>query len=149
MDEVLRSVSGLLLRAIPTFLIVIFLHFYLKHLYFGPMERLLAERRAATEGTRGLAEESLAKAGQKAAEYEIALSAARAEIYREQEQLREELRRKQAQSLVEAKQKADATIKEAHQQIAAELETAKQALAARTGSLADEIVQTVLRGRVQ
>ncbi|MGA2436479.1 MAG: ATP synthase F0 subunit B [Bryobacteraceae bacterium] len=149
MDEVLRSVSGLLLKAIPTFIIVVFLHFYLKRVYFRPMERLLAERRASTEGTRELAEQSLANASRKTADYEAALSAARAEIYREQEQFREKLREEHARALSEAKLSAEATLKEAHQQIAAELAAAQKTLDARTEALAGEIVRTILSGRVQ
>lgn len=147
MDEVLRSLGGLLLKAIPTFLLVVLLHFYLKRVYFGPMSRVLSERYNATEGARKLAEESLAKASEKAAEYEAALRAARADIYREQEEFRQALSQERAGAAKEARQGAEAMVKEASRQLAGELETAKRTLAAQAESLADEIAGTVLHRR--
>lgn len=147
MDEVLRSLVGLLLKAIPTFLLVVLLHFYLKRVYFRPMARVLAERYAATEGARKLAGESLANAAAKAAEYEAALRAARGEIYREQEEFRQKLREENARTIREAREHAEAMVKEAGRQLAAEAAAAKQALAADADSLAEQIVQSMLHRR--
>ena len=83
MDETLRQLGGILLRAVPTFLLVVLLHFYLKFIFFKPLGRILRQRYDATEGARKLAEASLAKASEKAAEYEAALRAVRAETYKE------------------------------------------------------------------
>jgi len=147
MDEVLRSLGGLLLKAIPTFLLVGLLYFYLKRVYFRPMGRVLAERYDATEGARKLAEESLAKASGKAAEYEAGLRSAREDIYREQEEFRQKLRQDYTQAIHEAKQSAEAVVKEARRQLEGELAHAQQVLAGRAGSLADEIVESVLHRR--
>jgi F-type H+-transporting ATPase subunit b len=147
MDEVLRSLSGLLLKAIPTILLVVAIHFYLKRTYFRPMARVLAERYEATEGARKLAEETLAKASAKAAEYEAALRSARSDIYREQEELRKKLREDQAKAIQQARRSAEASVKQASNQLAGELEAAKQSLAFQTDSLANQIVQTILRRR--
>jgi F-type H+-transporting ATPase subunit b len=147
MDEVLRSLGGLLLKAIPTFLLVVFLHFYLKRVYFRPMARVLAERYDATEGARKLAADSLAKAAGKAAEYETALRAARGDLYREQEEFRQKLRREYAQAIQEAKRRAEAMVEEAHRQLAGEVASARQTLALQTGSLANEIAESVLGRR--
>ena len=38
MEETLHALGGILLRAIPTFLLVILLHFFLKYSFFGPLE---------------------------------------------------------------------------------------------------------------
>jgi F-type H+-transporting ATPase subunit b len=147
MDEVLRSLGGLMLQAVPTFVLIILLHFYLTRVFFRPMARVLAERYEATEGARKLADESLAKASEKAAEYEAALRAARGEIYREQEEYRKQLRQDHAAAVLEARQRGQATVKEATAQLAAELVTAKQTLALQTEALAGEIVQAVLHRR--
>lgn len=147
MDEVLRSLGALLLKAIPTFLLVLFLYFYLKRVYFRPMARVLSERYDATEGARKLAEESLAKASGKAAEYEAAVRAARGDLYREQEEFRQELRQEYTQAIQEAKRRAEAMVKEAHQQLAGELASARQTLALQSGSLANGIVGSVLDRR--
>ena len=148
MDELLRSLGGLALKAIPTFLLVIALHFYLKRMFFRPMARVIEERYQATEGARKAAEESLAKAAAKADEYDASLRAARNEIYRQEEEIRQRLRQEQAQAIAEARRSAEAAAKEARQQLAAELVAAKESLAPHTDSLADQIVDSVLHGRV-
>jgi F-type H+-transporting ATPase subunit b len=148
MDELFRSLGELFLKAIPTFLLVIALHLYLKRVFFRPMARVLEKRFDATEGARKAAQESLARAAEKAAEYETDLRAARSEIHREQEEVRQKLRKEQARAVVEARHSAEAAVEEASRQLAAELVAAKQSLALQTDSLADEIVDSVLHGRV-
>jgi F-type H+-transporting ATPase subunit b len=147
MDEVLRSLGGLLLKAVPTFLLIVLLHFYLKRVYFGPMSRVLSERYDATEGARKLAEESLARASEKATEYEAALRSARADIYREQEEFRQAMRDEHTRAVQDARQGAEAMVKEANRQLAGELENAKRTLALQTESLANQIAETVLHRR--
>jgi len=147
MEDTLRALGGLLLQAIPTFLIVVLLYFYLKRMYFRPMERVLAARYEATEGARKLAEESLAKASRKSAEYDAALRAARAEIYREQEAFRQTLRQEQAQAVEAAHQRATTVVKEAGLQLDAELAAARESLRQEAGALADRIVESILRRR--
>jgi F-type H+-transporting ATPase subunit b len=137
----------LLLKAIPTFLLIVLLHLYLKRMFFRPMARVIEERYQATEGARKAAEERLAKAAGKAAEYEASLRAARGEIYREQEELRQSLRQDQARAIAEARQSAGAGAKEASRQLAVELEAARQSLALQTESLASQIADSVLHGR--
>ena len=147
MEETLRALGGLILQAIPTLIIVLLLHFYLKLMYFRPMERVLAARYEATEGARKMADESLAKAAQKASEYDEALRAARAGIYREQEAFRKQLRQEQATAVEEAHQRAAAMVKEASRQLNVELATAKESLQKDAGALADQITETILRRR--
>ena len=86
MEATLHQLGGILLSALPTFILVIFLHYYLKFMFFKPLEKVLGERHAATEGARALAVESLQRAERKTAEYEAAMRAERAKIYREFEQ---------------------------------------------------------------
>ncbi len=147
MDQVLRSLGGLLLQSIPTFIIVILLYFYLKRIFFRPMERTLAARYEATEGARKLAEETMTLASQKAAEYENALRTARTEIYHEQEEFRQRLRQEQASALEEARTEAGAWVKDASQQLASELGAAKETLRQQTDTLAEEIAGVILNRR--
>src|SRR6266567_3449447 len=134
MDETLRQLGGILLRAVPTFILVVLLHFYLKFIFLKPLARVLRQRYDATEGARKLAEGSLAKASEKAAEYEAALRAARAETYKELEQLRRQLQDDRAIAIREARAGAEA----------ADL---KKSLEAESDALADRIAEKVLRGR--
>ena len=108
MEETLRQLGGILLRAVPTFILVVLLHLYLKFIFFKPLERVLRERYDATEGARKLAEESIARASQKAADYEAALRVARAETYKEMEQLRRTLQDDRAANVKAARAEADA-----------------------------------------
>jgi F-type H+-transporting ATPase subunit b len=147
MEETLRALGGLILQAVPTFIIVWVLYAYLRYVYFRPMQRVLDERYKATEGARLLAQESLEKASQKAAEYDAAIRAARAGIYREQEASRQQMRQEQAQAAAEARQRAAAMVKEASGQIEAELAAARATLQGEAGALADRIANQVLRRR--
>jgi F0F1-type ATP synthase membrane subunit b/b' len=112
------------------------------------MARVIEERYQATEGARKVAAESLARAAAKADEYEASLRAARGEIYREEEETRQKRRQEQAQAIAEARRSAEVAAIEARQQLAAELVSAKESLALQTGALADQIVDSVLHGRV-
>jgi len=147
MDETLRQLGGILLRAIPTFVLVILLHFYLKFVFFKPLAKILKERYDATEGARKQAEASLAKADQKAAEYEAALKAARAETYKELEQLRRNLQEDRAARLRESRSRAEAAATQAKAALRAEVEDLKKGLEAESDALASRIADRILRGR--
>src|SRR6266481_3405987 len=147
MDETLRQLGGILLRAVPTFFLVILLHFYLKFIFFTPLQRVLRQRYEATEGARKLADESLAKASEKAAEYEAALRSARGETYKELEQLRRQLQDDRAGAVREARTRAEAAVSQAKGTLAAEVAELKKGLETESDALADQIASKILRGR--
>ena len=147
MESTLNALGGILLRALPTFFLVLFLHFYLKRVFFGPLDKILKQRYDATEGARKAAESSFARAETKAAEYESAMRAARSDVYREQEKVRLQWREEQAAKSSDARAKADAMIKEAQASIAAQVEEARRTLRSQSESLAEEIANSVLRRR--
>ena len=147
MDETLRALGGILLRAIPTFVLVVLLHFYLKFIFFKPLQKVLRQRYEATEGARKLAESSLAKAAEKAAEYEAALRAARGDTYKELEQLRRQLQDERAAGVREARVRAEAAVAQAKAALGAEVATLKKNLEAESETLADRIANKILRGR--
>jgi F-type H+-transporting ATPase subunit b len=145
MDATLRALGGILLRAVPTFLLVVVLHFYLKFVFFKPLEKVLHKRYEATEGARKLADQSLARAAEKTAQYEAAIRAAKAEIYQSQEQLHKQLQEREAAEVLSARQRADAAIQQAKGELAKDVEAAKASLAADSDALADQIVESILR----
>jgi F-type H+-transporting ATPase subunit b len=147
MDETLHQLAGILLRAVPTFILVVLLHFYLKFMFFGPLAKILRERYEATEGARKAAEASLAKASDKAAEYEAALRAARAETYKELEQMRRKLQEERTARLHESRAEAEAAIAAAKAELHAEGEQLKKNLEAESDVLAERIADKILRGR--
>ena len=147
MEETLRQLGGILLRAVPTFILIVLLHFYLKFIFFKPLQQMLRQRYEATEGARKLAEQSLAKASEKAAEYEAALRAARAEIYKEMEQLRRQLQEDRAAGVQEARVRAEAAVAKAKAALALDVDDLRKKLEAESDELADRIAAKVLRGR--
>jgi F-type H+-transporting ATPase subunit b len=146
MDSVLSSLSALMLRALPTFFILLFIHFYLKVMFFKPLDKALAERKSATAGVRKLAEESFRKAEQKAAEYEAAVRAARAQLYKEQEEKRNAWRQQQASALTSMREKTGAMVRDARATLDVEKEAAKASLQAESEALAEQIAGAVLAG---
>ncbi len=147
MEATLQALGRILLNGLPTFFLVILLHFYLKRTFFRPMEKTLAARFDATEGARKAAERSLQDADKRIAEYQASIRAARGEIYIEQEKLRKELQERQAAQLEAARQNAAARLADAKAQIAAETASARQSLAADSDALANEITESILRRR--
>jgi len=145
MDVILHQLGELLLKAVPTFILVVLLQFYLKRVFFKPLERVLHQRYEATEGARKAAEESLTRAAAKASEYEAALRAARAELYKTQEQIYKELTEKESAQLSEARQRADAAITAAKADIATDIEAAKGSLARESETLANQIGESILQ----
>ena len=88
MEQTLHALAGILLKSIPTVVLLLFLYFYLKVMLFGPLGRLLKQREELTAGTRHAAQKSLKDAERKVTEYEAKMREARAEVYREQEETR-------------------------------------------------------------
>jgi F-type H+-transporting ATPase subunit b len=132
---------------VPTFLLVVLLHFYLKKIFFQPMEKVLHQRFEATEGTRKLAEQSLSRATARTAEYEAAMRAARSEVYQAQEQLYRQLQESQAAQLAAARQTAEAGVRQAKAQLARDTEEARLSLARSSDALACEIADSILEIR--
>ena len=145
MEATVHALGGILLRAVPTLVLVIFLHFYLKFVFFKPLEKVLHRRYEATEGARRLAEESMARAAAKAAEYEAAMRSARGEVYLEQERLHKKLQEQQAAALAAARKQAEGAIREAKARLGEDVESAKTGFARESDLLAAQIAETILQ----
>src|SRR5687767_4184927 len=102
MEATLHALGQILIQALPTFFLVLFLFVYLRSMFFKPLEKVLAERSEATEGARKKANEALERANAKAAAYEEQIRAARADIYRQQEEERQKWREQQTAQIDEA-----------------------------------------------
>jgi F-type H+-transporting ATPase subunit b len=144
MEQTLEALGGILVKAVPTVIILLFLHFYLKSMLFAPLRKVLKQRDQLTSGARKAAEASLANAERKALEYEAKLSEARAEVYRQQEETRKQWLQDQAAHTATARAHMEATVKEARAQITADAETARQNLAQTSEALADQIATRIL-----
>ena len=145
MEATLHALGGILLRAVPTFLLVVLLHFYLKGAFFKPLQKVLRQRYEATQGARKLAGESLERAAAKTAEYQTAMRAARSEIYQAQEQAHKRLQEAGLAELTAARQRAEEAVQQAKGQLAGDVEAAKAGLARDSERLADQIAESILR----
>jgi F-type H+-transporting ATPase subunit b len=146
MEATLYALGQILLRAVPTFFLVLLLYVYMRFVFFKPMARVLGERYELTEGARQSAARSLESAAHKAAEYEDSLRAARNEIYREQEEIRRQWREEQTARVGEARKRADAMVREARANLAHEADEARRGLEAQVRELAGRITEQVLAG---
>src|SRR5579864_1683324 len=90
MDETLRQLGELLLRSIPTIIFFLVLFAAYRFLVHNPLERVLQERHARTEGAIEQARADIANAENKTAEYEQRLREARMAVFKAQERRRQE-----------------------------------------------------------
>ena len=147
MEQTLHALAGILLKSVPTVVLLLFLYFYLKVMLFGPLARLLKQRDELTAGTRHAAQKSLKDAERKIQEYEAKMREARAEVYREQEETRRSWLADQAGQVESARERTGQTTQKAKEQMAAEIATARQTLVESAGALADQIATAVLARR--
>jgi|SRR5690349_15404836 F-type H+-transporting ATPase subunit b len=147
MQETLNALGGILQKASITIVLLIILHFYLKAVLFGPLDRVMQKRRELTEGARKIAEDSLAAATRKADEYEAKLRDARAAVYKQQEEIRKRWLDEQAQQVADARGRSEATVKTAREAIAQDVAAARKSLQDTSATVADQIVAMVLGKR--
>lgn len=147
MEATLQSLGGILLRAIPTLILLLILHVYLKMMFFKPLQEVLRKRREATEGAREAAEASTKQAAEKAAQYEAQLREARAGIYKEQEEMRRQWLEEHAQRIEMARQKTHDMVRSAKTQLDADMANARKDLQGTAESLAERIASTLLERR--
>jgi F-type H+-transporting ATPase subunit b len=147
MEETLQALGGILLKAVPTVLLLIVLHFYLKAVLFGPLDRVLKQRRELTEGARKIAEDSLAAATRKADEYETKLRDARAGVYRQQEEIRKRWLEEQAKDVADARSRSESTVKAAREALALDADAARKSLQETSVAVADQIVAMIFGKR--
>jgi F-type H+-transporting ATPase subunit b len=147
MEQTLQDLTGILLKAIPTIIILVLLHNFLKFVLFAPVEKMLQERNALTHGARKAAEQSLANAERKTAEYEAQFRDAKAVVYKEQEETRRKWLEDQAAQMARAKTDSEAQVSLARKEILAEASSARATLERTSEVLAEEIATSLLTRR--
>src|SRR3954468_13842765 len=117
MDATLNALAALLLEAIPTVVLFLFLAYYLKKVFFIPVANILEERRKATDGVRELSRRAFEAADKRSSEFETALQLARAELGQTNEAQRRQWDQEEAESLAKAHSEAQARIEAAKHEI--------------------------------
>jgi len=144
MDETLRQIGGLLLGSVPTIIFFLLLYGLYTVLVHKPLTRVLAERRARTQGAIEKARTDVAAAEARTTEYEQKLRDARIALFKAQEARRAKASQVRAQAVADARYKAQAQLEAARTAIEQDKVAARQNLESEAGRLATEIIRTVL-----
>ena len=145
MDAMLVQLGGLLLGAIPTAILLLVVYVLYSTLVHRPLQRVLGERRAKTEGAVQKAQADIAAAASRTAEYEQRLREARALVFKRQEARRKEALDARTKALAAVRERAQQDISQMRATIANDANAAKAGLEGEAGRLASEIVRAVLR----
>jgi F-type H+-transporting ATPase subunit b len=144
MDQTLQQLGELLLGSIPTVILFLALYILYTVLVHKPMARVLAERRARTEGAIEKARADVSAAEARTAEYEQRLREARVAVFKAQEARRQQVVQQRATAVNGARAKAQQQIAQARVVIDKEKADAQLSLTAEAGKLASEIIDAVL-----
>jgi F0F1-type ATP synthase membrane subunit b/b' len=147
--EILKQLGDLFLAAVPTAIIVFLFYLFLRWSFFGPIERVVAERGRRIEGARREAEELRKTAHEKNRAYQEALRNARAELFREQEAARRVALDERGKAIQQARQLANEEVQSAKKRIRVEIEAARAELEITSTHLAEEIARTILQPQRQ
>ncbi len=148
MEAILKQLEVLLLQAVPTVILLFLFYLFLKSNFFRPVERVLAERQARTEGARHSAEQAQAEAKGKARAYEDALKKARTAIYAEQEAARRAILDERVALIRETRNQAMQEVRAAREQINGELDQARQQMEKECVTLGSELARAMLERRL-
>jgi F-type H+-transporting ATPase subunit b len=145
MDETLRQLGELLLGSIPTIIMLVLLYAIYMVVVHKPLTRVLAERRARTEGAIEKARTDVAAAEASTAQYEQRLREARVALFKSQEARRQAALQARSAAVSAARARAQEQVKQAREAIEHEKIAAQEGLQSESVRLATEIVRTVLR----
>jgi F-type H+-transporting ATPase subunit b len=147
LDGVRDSIKRLLTPDVTTLWVVGFLllcTFLLNALVFQPILRVIDERATAVRGAKELADSAAQKATAAAAEYDHTLNTARAEVYRQMDDMRKAALDKRADLLAATRATVEQELQTATARVQQESKEARAALDRDAASLAGAIVSRVL-----
>ena len=144
MDETFRQIGELLLGSVPTIILFLLLYGLYTVLVHKPLMRVLAERRARTQGAVEKARADIALAESRTAEYEQKLRDARIAILKAQEARRALASKAREAALAEARSQSQAQVQQAKAAIEQDKQAAQTTLDSEAGRLAAEIIRIVL-----
>jgi F-type H+-transporting ATPase subunit b len=123
---------------------VLLLTVVLDRLLFKPVLRVVSERERAIASARELAERSANEARLAAAEFEKKTGEARAELYRQMDEMRRTAMNERAEILTRTRAEAETEIAAASAKLAAEAEEARRRLSAEAEALAAAVAERIL-----
>lgn len=123
---------------------VLLLTVILERLLFKPLVRVMEERQRAIRSARELAERSASEARAAAAEFDRKTAEARAELYRQMDDMRRTAMDERAAIMSQTRSAAEAEIAAAAARLQAEADQARQRLSAEADSLGAAIAERIL-----
>ncbi len=145
MDETLRQLGGLLLGSVPTIIMLLVLYAFYTVVVHKPLAKVLAERRAKTEGAIEKARADVAAAEARTAEYEQRLREARMAVFKHQEARRHAALQARAAGVAAARVRAQEQVAQARAALEQDKIAAQESLQKESARLATEIIRQVLR----
>lgn len=143
-DELLRQLGDLVLGSVPTMIIFLVLLAAYRFILYGPLVRMLAERRARTTGAIEAARAAIAEAEARAREYEAKLRSARAEIFHQRELRVQQWTAEKEAALASARLAAQQHIAQARTALEADAAAARKQIESSVSQLAARVLQAVL-----
>lgn len=144
MEQTLIQLRGLLLGAVPTVIFLLVVYWLYAVIVHKPLVKVLADRRAKTEGAVEKARADVAAAAARTTEYEQRMREARTAVFKAQESRRQQAMQVRSAAIAEARAKAQKQIEQARAAIEKEKSEAQVGLTAEAGKLATEMIRTVL-----
>lgn len=123
---------------------VLLLTVVLDRLLFKPVLRVMAERERAISSARELAERAANEARAATAEFERKTGEARAELYRQMDDMRRTAMDERARIMARTRAEAEAEIAAASAKLKAEAEEARRRLAAEADALGAAVAERIL-----
>ena len=144
MDETLHQLEGLLLGSVPTIFLFLLIVILYRLLVYGPLTRVLNERRERTDGAIEQAEAAMAAAAAKTQEYEAQLRAARSRIFEARQLKQQQWARERDSAVAEAHAAAQRQVEEAKSALQAQTSAGRHTIEDSIDQLAGEILAAVL-----
>src|SRR6185312_961609 len=145
MDVILRQIGELLVKSIPTIISMLILWTAYTLLVHKKLQQVLAQRHALTEGAIEQAQQEIAIAEKRTAEYEHRVRDARSHIYKTQQANRQRVMDERNAALAESRKNAGEMVKQARAALEKDTIQAKAALEQQANVLADQVIATVLK----
>ena len=144
MDETLHQLEGLLLGSVPTIFLFLLIVILYRLLVYGPLTRVLNERRERTDGAIEQADAAMAAAAAKTQEYEAQLRAARSKIFQARQLKQQQWTRERDSAVAEAHAAAQRQVEEAKSALQVQTNASRQTIEDSIDQLAGEILAAVL-----
>lgn len=145
MDAILRQIGELLVNSIPTIISVLILWTAYTFLVHNKLRQVLEQRHALTEGAIERAQQEIAIAEKRTAEYEQRVREARSQIYKTQQANRQRVMDERNAALADARKNAGEMVKKARTALEKDTVAAKASLEQHANVLADQVIATVLK----